>query len=182
MKNAHVRSAAAVASAASSPAAIAASHQARLLASMNRRPSSEAGKAIPDCGSTLSPRGHMQAQAEQHEIPTDPHRARSELRPMVVHVRRVLELESGPSPGRLAQTQLDPAHLPAVLPRGREATGRFAALDQSARVALDLVAPTLAQLTRDGQKPVPLPTRRVTASTCSPPSNRTIRSPSIVCS
>src|SRR5205807_2205402 len=54
---------------------------------------------------------------------------------------------------RLAQAQLDPAHLPAELPDSREAMGRLASLDQPTRVALHLIATALAQLPGDGQEP-----------------------------
>ena len=140
MKNANVRSAAAAASAASAPAAIAASHQPRLLSSMNRRPSSDAGNADAACGSTRRARDEVLREPEEREVPADSDRTRPELCPVVVHMRDVLELESGSAPGRLAETQLDPAHLPAVLPGRREAAGRLATLDETARVALHLVA------------------------------------------
>src|SRR5439155_22857008 len=48
---------------------------------------------------------------------------------------------------------LDPAHLPAVLPGGGEAHRRLAPLDRAPGVALELVAAAQAQVTRDGQEP-----------------------------
>src|SRR5882762_8442096 len=99
--------------------------------------------------------------AEPHELlalggrgPRHALRGRAELRPaLVADVRDVLDLQPRPV-GRLdGETDLDPAHLAAVLPGGEEALRRVTALDRAARVAFELVAAAELQLTGYRQEP-----------------------------
>src|SRR6516165_3342772 len=63
------------------------------------------------------------------------------------------QLQPDPPVRLLGQGYLDPALLPAELPRGGEAARRVTALDRAARVALKLVAAAEPQLTGDRQEP-----------------------------
>src|SRR6266545_3092761 len=96
----------------------------------------------------------MPGQPEQPEVPADPDRAWPELRPaFVVDVRDVLQFEPCAAVGLGREPQLDPRHFAAELPRRADAVRRGAALDRAAGVAFELVAPALAQIARDRQKP-----------------------------
>src|SRR6516165_4658227 len=98
--------------------------------------------------------GQVQAQAQDRRVPADADRCGAELGPpLVTDVRDVLDLQPG-ALGRLGrEPDLDPAHLPAVLPGGGEAVRRITALDRAARVALELVAAAELQFPGDRQEP-----------------------------
>ena len=125
-------------------------------------------RAMIDTGATTL---QVQLHPSKGQVPADSDRARPKSGPMLVHVgsaHDVLEREAR-SLSVGVQAHPDPAHPATEFPREIKGSRRIAARNATARIALELIAPSEPEVALDGQGPLTARGAKAGAAlTCTP--------------